>query len=162
MIPYHISDNLLQYKGHLTTMSPNLDTVQRIKITDSVSKAILFNSEVKLIEKKDWSSSQEYYYFFEKIDNIEEDYSVVFFVTDKLTGKIKTMSLEKQIPSYNTYLQRSLRIEYKADSNVPRLGDSEYELEFEHRSHKPHEEFTTDDIDERFPKRFMQEFGYYG
>lgn len=127
MIPSAVSNYLIQYKGALRVLSPQLDNVQRIKVTDSVTNAILFNSNVKLHDKREWSSngySQEYRFHFEKEDNTEENNSRIFFVTDKNSGRIKIMSLD------NTYkIPWHLDIQYKTDESIE--SDNIYELEFE-------------------------------
>jgi hypothetical protein len=128
MIPSAVGSHLIQYKGFLRTLTPNLDNVQRIKITDSVTNATLFNNDVKLHDKREWSSngySQENRFHFEKVGNTEENSSRIFFVTDKESGRIKIMSLD------NTYkLPWHLQIEYKTDETIK--SDNIYELEFEY------------------------------
>jgi len=155
MIPSSVSSHLIQYKGFLRRLFPNLDNVQRIKVTDSISNAILFNSNVKLYDKREWSSdgySQENRYHFEKVGNTEENSTDIFFVTDKESGRIKIMSLD------NTYkLPWHLRIDYKTDET--NKSDNIYELDFEYKSEG---EFERDDIDERHPKRFMDDWIGYG
>ncbi len=153
MIPSAIGSHIIQYKGFLKKLSPNLDNVKRIKVTDLVTNATLFNSDVKLHDKIDWSSngySEENRFHFEKIGNTEDNSSKIFFVTDKKSGRIKIMSLD------NTYkLPWYLQIEYKTDETIK--SDNMYELEFNYTEN----EFERDDIDEHHPKRFMDDWTGY-
>lgn len=123
MIPSCVSHSLIQYTGSINELFPSLEYVKKIRITDSATQAILFDSEVKLHDKMEWSSdgySEEFKYHFEKINDPN---SRIFFVTDKSTKKIKIMSLNNtyQIPSY-------LLIEYKADERIK--SNNKYEIEF--------------------------------
>ncbi len=129
MIPSAVGRQIIQYRGFLRTLSPDLDNVQRIKITDSVTSAVLFNSDVKLYEKIDWSSdghARENRFHFEKIGNTKTSSSRIFFVTDKESGRIKIMSLDNfyRLPWY-------LEIQYI--TNERNKSDNIYELEFQNK-----------------------------
>lgn len=103
----------------------DLDNVHKIKITDSKTGTILFNSDVILHDKIDWSLdgySQEYRYHF------TENLSSIFFVTDKNTGLIKIMSLDTV---YNTHYD-SIFIQYKADEK--NKSSNLYKLDLTYKS----------------------------
>lgn len=131
MIPSYSSKDFIQYKGYLRTLLVNLDNVRRIKITDSKTNCELFNSDINLVDKREWSSdgySQEYRYLFEKNHSIDDNqylyFTRIYFVTDKETNKIKIMSLEHEY-----YIPYNLKIEYKTDQT--NFCNNIYELNFE-------------------------------
>jgi hypothetical protein len=157
MIPSHVSSRLIQYTGFLRKLTPDLDKVNKIKVTDLKTQGVLFNSSVRLHNKREWSSdgySQELRYHFERIDNTENDNSRIFFVSDKDSKRIKIMSLDK---TYKEVCSGLLQIEYKTDERIK--SDNLYEIEF---GYNPEEEFARDDIDERHPRRFMDDWIGYG
>lgn len=130
MIPSYASSNLIQYKGFLKKICVDLDNVNRIKVTDYKTQSIIFNDNVRLENKLDWSSngySQEYRYLFEKVGNTENNSSRIYLVTDKDSKRIKIMSLD------NTYVDMGmprLDIEYKTDESIK--SDNVYDIEFGH------------------------------
>jgi len=129
MIPSAIGPQIIQYTGSLKRLTSCLNNVQRIKITDSKTKLILFNSGVKLHDKiLDWCPN-ECRFHFKKIRNTVENSSDILFITDMKTNRIKSMSLE------NTYnFPWYLLIEYKTDETIK--SNDLYELEFIYKNTK--------------------------
>jgi hypothetical protein len=57
MIPSYSSKDLIQYKGCLKVTCPDLDNANKIKVVDRKTHTVLFDSQVKLHNKVDWSSN---------------------------------------------------------------------------------------------------------
>jgi hypothetical protein len=135
MIPSYIGSyacsKLIQYKGFIKHIHIDLTYINKVKITDSTTKAILFNSDVVLKSKIDWAynshNNSDYRFLFESTKDAHKN-SRLFFVSDKQTNKLKYMSLDY------TYLRPKtigcLDIQYKATEKMV-CDEFLYELDFE-------------------------------
>lgn len=154
MIPSYVSRELIQYRGYIKLLTPDLDRVNKIRVVDYKTQAILFNSEVIMRDKRDWSLNQENRYCF---SNIYNDETSIYFVTDKESNKIKIMSLDN---NYKRLDIGNLSIQYKAEykESIRTKDDNLYEINFDYGPIYSHDELEYTEEPETLSERLLRRY----
>ncbi len=121
---------LIQYKGRLESGSSIIsDNVKSIKIVDRKTKCILFDHDVHIVNKFDFSGDYGGPCWRYEFGAIDDQRASVHFVVQKETGLIKCMSLDFSFTK-SVDFTRYLKIEYKTDVKIE--SDNIYDISVEY------------------------------